>query len=48
MDQWKAERVSYCDGIQDVRSFGRSETQKLSPVQPWFCLETGFSSKVDI
>jgi hypothetical protein len=44
MDHWKDERVSYRDGIQDVRNFGPSETQKLSSVQSWFCLEIGFSS----
>jgi hypothetical protein len=44
IDHWKAERVSYQYGIRYVRTFGPSETQKLSSVQPWFCLETGFSS----
>jgi hypothetical protein len=44
MDHLKAERVSYRDGIRHVRSVGPSETQELSSVQPWFCLETGFSS----
>jgi hypothetical protein len=44
MDHWKAERVFYHGGIQDVRSFDAYETQKLSSVQPWFYLETGFSS----
>jgi hypothetical protein len=43
MDHWKAERVFYRNGIRDLRSFGRSETQNLSSVQQWFCLETGFS-----
>jgi hypothetical protein len=37
MDHWKAERVSYRDGIQDVWCFGQSEIQKLSSVQPLFC-----------
>jgi hypothetical protein len=44
MDHRKSERISYRDGIQDVWSFGQSETQKLSSVQPLFYLETRFSS----
>jgi hypothetical protein len=48
MDHRKAGRISYHDGIVDVYSFGQSETQKLSSIQSLFCLETGFSSEVDI
>jgi hypothetical protein len=48
MDHRKAERVFYYNGIRDFRSFGESETQKLSSVQPMFCLETEFSSDVDL
>jgi hypothetical protein len=40
--------VSYHNGIRDFRSFGKSETQKLSSVQPLFCPETEISSEVDI
>jgi hypothetical protein len=47
MDCQKADRVFYCNGIQDVRSFSRSETQKLSSVQPLFYPETEFSSEVE-
>jgi hypothetical protein len=48
MDYQKAKRVSYCNGIQDFWIFGQSEMQKLSSVQPLFCPETKFSSKVDL
>jgi hypothetical protein len=47
MDRQKTNRVSYHNGIQDVLSFGRSETQKLSSVQPLFYPETEFSSEVE-
>jgi hypothetical protein len=40
--------VSYHNGIRDFQSFGKSETQKLSSVQPLFCPETEISSEVDI
>jgi len=48
MDRRKAERVTYRNGIRDFRSFGQSETQKLSFVQPLFCPETEFSSEVNL
>jgi hypothetical protein len=48
MDHRKAERVSYHNGIQDFRSFGQSETQRLSDVPPLFCPETEFISEVDL
>jgi hypothetical protein len=48
MDHRKSERVSYHNGIRYIRSFGQSETQKLSSVQPLFCLQTEISSKVDL
>jgi hypothetical protein len=41
----KAERVLYHDGILYFRSFGQSETRKLSSVQPLFCPETEISSE---
>jgi hypothetical protein len=47
MDCQKADRVFYRNGIQDVWSFSRSETQKLSSVQPLFYPETEFSSEVE-
>jgi hypothetical protein len=47
MDHRKAERVSYHDGIRYFRSFGQSETRKLSSVQQLFCLETEISSEVN-
>jgi hypothetical protein len=48
MDHQKAERVVYRNGIQDLRRFGQSETQKLSSAQPLFCPKTEFSSEVDL
>jgi hypothetical protein len=48
MNHWKAKRVTYQNSIQDFRSVGQSETQKLSSVQPLFYPETEFSSEVDI
>jgi hypothetical protein len=48
MDHQKAERVFYHDGIWYFRSFGQSETRKLSSVQPLFCPETEISSEVDL
>jgi hypothetical protein len=48
MDHQKSERVSYRNGIWDLRSFDQSETQKLSSVQPLFCPETEFNSECDI
>jgi hypothetical protein len=48
MNHQKAERVSYQNGIRYFWSFGQSETQKLSFVQPQFCLETKISSEVDL
>jgi hypothetical protein len=48
MDHWKAERVSYCNGIRDFQIFGQFEAQKFSSVQLLFCPETEFSSEVDI
>jgi hypothetical protein len=48
MDHQKSERVSYRNGIWDLRSFGQSETQKLSSVQPLFYPETEFNSEGDI
>jgi hypothetical protein len=47
MDHQKSERVAYQFGIRDFRSFGQSKAQKLSSVQPLFCLGTEFSSDVD-
>jgi hypothetical protein len=44
MDHQKAERVAYRNGIQNLRSFRQSETQKLSAVPPRFCLETAQNS----
>jgi hypothetical protein len=46
MDHRKVERVTYQNSIQDFQSFVLSETQKLSSVQPLFCPEIEFSSKV--
>jgi hypothetical protein len=40
MDRQKDERISYHNGIWDVRGFGESESQKLSFIQPLFCPET--------
>jgi hypothetical protein len=48
MDHRKDERVYYRNDIQDFRSFGQSETQKLSSVQPQFCPETEISSEVNL
>jgi hypothetical protein len=48
MDHQKAERVSYCNDIQDFQIFGQSETQKLSSVQPLLCPEIEISSEVDL
>jgi hypothetical protein len=48
MDHRKAEIVSYHNGIRYFRSFGQSETRKLSFVQPLFCPETEISSDVDL
>jgi hypothetical protein len=48
MDHRKAKRISYHNGIRDFRSFGQSETQKLSSVQLQFCPETEISSEVDL
>jgi hypothetical protein len=48
MDHQKAERVAYCNGIQDFQSFDQSETQKLCAIPPRFCPEIEFSSKVDV
>jgi hypothetical protein len=47
MDHRKSETVFYRNGIPDFGSFGQSETQKLSFVQPLFCPETKFSGEVD-
>jgi hypothetical protein len=46
MDHRKAERVAYQFGIRDLRSFSRSESQKLNPDQLLFCPETKISSDV--
>jgi hypothetical protein len=46
MDHQKAERVAYHNGIWDFQ--GQSDTQKLSSVQPLFCLETEISSDVNL
>jgi hypothetical protein len=48
MDCQKAERVAYSNGIRDFQHFGQSETQKLCSVQPLFCSEAEFSSKVEL
>jgi hypothetical protein len=48
MDHRKAERVAYRNGIKSFRSFGQSEAQKFSSLQPLFCPETEFSSKVNL
>jgi hypothetical protein len=48
MDHQKAERVFYRNGIWDFWSFGQSDAQKLSSVQPLFCPETESSNKVDL
>jgi hypothetical protein len=48
MDHREDERVSYCNAIQNFWSFGQSEAQKLSFVQPLFCPETEFNSEVDL
>jgi hypothetical protein len=48
MKHRKDERVDYCNGIQDFRSFGQSEIQKLNSVQPQFCPETKISNEVDL
>jgi hypothetical protein len=48
MDHQKDEKVGYRNGIQDFWSFGQSETQKLSSVQPQFCPDTEISSEVDL
>jgi hypothetical protein len=48
MDHQKAEKVGYHNGIRDFWSFGQSETQKLSSVQPQFCPETEISSEVNL
>jgi hypothetical protein len=48
MDHQKAEKVGYHNGIQYFRSFGQSETQKLSYVQPQFCPETEIGSEVNL
>jgi hypothetical protein len=47
-DHQKAEIVTYRNGIRSFRSFGQSEAQKSSTVQPLFCPETKFSSEVDL
>jgi hypothetical protein len=47
MDRRRAERVSYQNGIWDIRSFGQSKTQMLRSVQPLFYPETEFISDVD-
>jgi hypothetical protein len=46
MDHWKSDRVSYHNGIQHFQSFGQSDTQKLSSVQPQSSPETETSSEV--
>jgi hypothetical protein len=48
MNHQKSERVSYHDGIWYFRSFGQSETRKLSSVQLLFCPETEISNKVGL
>jgi hypothetical protein len=48
MDHRKVVRVSYRNGIRVFWSFGQSETQKLSSVQPLLCPETEFSSEVNL
>jgi hypothetical protein len=48
MDHRKAGRIDYRNGIRDFQSFGQSDTQKFSSVQPLFYLETEFSSEVDL
>jgi hypothetical protein len=47
MDRRKSERVAYRNGIRDIRSFGQSETQKLSSVQMLFSPEAEFISEVE-
>jgi hypothetical protein len=47
-DHQKSERVSCRNGIPSFRSFGQSEAQKFSIVQPLFCPETEFKSEVDL
>jgi flagellar assembly factor FliW len=48
MHHQKAEKIAYHNGIRDFQSFGQFEIQKLSSVQPLFCLETEISSEVDL
>jgi hypothetical protein len=48
MEHRKDERVGYCNGIQDFRSFGQSEIQKLNSIQPQFCTETEINSEVNL
>jgi hypothetical protein len=48
MNHQKAKRVFYINGIRSFRSFGQSEAQKFSSVQPLFHPETEFSSKLDL
>jgi hypothetical protein len=48
MDHQKDEGVAYRYGIWEFQSFGQSETQKLSSVQPLFCPETEFSIEVNV
>jgi hypothetical protein len=48
MDHQKYERVSYHNGIREFRSFGESETQKLSSVHLLFCPEREFSIEVNL
>jgi hypothetical protein len=47
MDHRKVERVFYRNGMRDW-GFDQSKTQKLSSVQPLFCLEAEFSSEVEL
>jgi hypothetical protein len=47
MDHRKAERVAYHNSSLKFWSFGQSEAQKFSFVQPLFCPETEFSSEVN-
>jgi hypothetical protein len=47
MEHWKSERVGYRNGIRDFQSFGQSETQRMSSVQPQFYPETEISTEVN-
>jgi hypothetical protein len=48
IDHQKTEIVPYRNDIWSFQSFGQSEAQKFSSVQPLFCPETEFSCEVDL